>query len=179
MFREATAALFLGMHLVIWVTLLGARTFSHIPTDSFDDDTNKATDASGNVTPAFLLNGGSWVPARMGGGSSASTAARWYPRTPPTDLSSTKAVTEAPQVNRTCSTASGHVLFEAASGPNHPTRRFTVLPNDDTGQGIQTTCMAKGCSIQISKVIHFSSKENQQKVFNIDFLVRGVGSNDV
>jgi uncharacterized membrane protein len=97
----------------------------------------EAADSSGYGHTATLVNGISWVTGQAGGAISADAASQQYVSIPAIDLSGTKAVTVALWVNRTYSTAGGHVLFEASTNDSRSTPDFVLLPDDDACYGIQ------------------------------------------
>ncbi len=95
-----------------------------------------AADSSGNGYNATLFNGVTWVAGKLNGAISAN-GANQYVSTPAINLSATSAVTIAAWVNRTYSTAGGHVLIEASSNYNSSTTGFGLFPDDATCGGIQ------------------------------------------
>ena len=97
----------------------------------------QAADSSGRGHQAELTNGISWTITPLGNAVSARASNAQYMRVPAIDLSRTKGVTVALWVNRSYSTAGGHVLFEASSDYNHSITGFTLLPDDPACHGIQ------------------------------------------
>src|SRR5271157_3491608 len=132
--------LFSWAQLLLAVALIATPLQAQSPVGywTFNDGSGtNAADSSGYGHTATLVNGVSWVTGQAGGAVSANAASRQYVSIPAIDLSSTQAVTVALWVNRTYSTAGGHVLFEASADYSQSTTGFSFLPDDDTCHGIQ------------------------------------------
>src|SRR5271165_3664047 len=136
------SALLLLAHLAFVVAIVTTPATAQSPVgywtfNAGDGSGTEATDASGYGHTAALVNGVSWVTGQGGGAISADAASRQYVSIPAINLSSTQAVTVALWVNRTYSTAGGHVLFEASADYSQSTTGYSFLPDDDTCHGIQ------------------------------------------
>ncbi len=104
----------------------------------FDNSSGlKVADSSGHGHAATLVNGARLVSGQVGDAVSVDGTQQQYVNVPAIDLSSTRAVTISLWVNRSYSTAGGHVLFEATADYNHSATGFSLLPDDDVCQGIQ------------------------------------------
>ncbi len=108
-----------------------------------DGSGTTAADSSGNGYNATLFNGVTWVAGKLNGAISAN-GANQYVSTPAVNLSATSAVTIAAWVNRTYSTAGGHVLIEASSNYNSSTTGFGLFPDDADCGGIQVSVHGDG-----------------------------------
>jgi hypothetical protein len=105
---------------------------------TFDDGTGAtAADSSGGGNTATLVNGVTWVSGKIGDAVQAN-GVNQYVSIPPINLSGTNAVTITLWTNRTYSTNSEDVLFEATTNYNNSTTGFIFLPDDSTCAGIQT-----------------------------------------
>lgn len=103
---------------------------------TFDEGSGTtAADSSGSGYNATLVNGMSWVAGKLGQAISAN-GTNQYVSFPAIDLSTTSAATVAMWVNRTYSTAGGHVLLEDTTNFNNSTSGFGVGPDDDTCRGV-------------------------------------------
>ena len=142
-------ALVLSAQLVVAVAVIVTPAQAQSPVGywTFNDRNGsgiEAADSSGYSHTAALVNGVSWVTGQAGGAVAADAASRQYVSIPAIDLSSTQAVTVALWVNRTYSTAGGHVLFEASADYSQSTSGFIFLPDDDTCHGIQAAVRGNG-----------------------------------
>jgi len=105
---------------------------------TFDDGAGTtAADSSGGGNTATLANGVTWVSGKIGDAVQAN-GVNQYVSTPPINLSGTNAVTITLWTNRTYSTNSEDVLFEATTDYNSSTTGFIFLPDDSECAGIQT-----------------------------------------
>src|SRR5215469_9068347 len=102
----------------------------------------EAADSSGNGYTATLVNGVQWSSSPVGGAIAANAAKQQYVNIPdvsisPINLTNTQGVTVALWVNRTYTTKGGAVLLEASADYSQSTTGFTVLPDDNTCNGLQ------------------------------------------
>src|SRR5215472_14297524 len=125
------------------VTAMTAEAQSPVGNWTFAEGTGtEAADSSGNGYAATLVNGVQWGSSPVGGAIAANAANQQYVNIPdasisPLNLINTKGVTVALWVNRTYTTTGGTVLLEASADYQQSTTGFTLLPDDNTCNGLQ------------------------------------------
>src|SRR5215831_10966810 len=125
------------------VTAMTAEAQSPVGNWTFAEGTGtEAADSSGNGYTATLVNGVQWSSSPVGGAIAANAANQQYVSIPavggsPVNLTNTQGVTVALWVNRTYTTTGGAVLLEASADYQQSTTGFTLLPDDNTCNGLQ------------------------------------------